>query len=351
MNKPIKELYENAPFPAATVDKNSYITWANARAKEKYPALFLRDGLRSLARFSDERELIGRLVKENVGATVRLRGTELAFTFTPLPEKGKEMLLTLSEGVKEPTDLGGGLLVSAVPALRDTLSRLCETAETPTDKRLPASVSGRFGSFRKELAALTGTTDHMALYAALENGLQPELRIGNTSHYFSELLAACCRLLGDKAPATSVHGHGWIVTDYPLAERLLLMLLANALEHGDGETSVTVETDGELRVAVKNRLRGEDNPFTPEEWKTAFVSFTADAPNDRLGIGLTLSHEIAERLGGKLELSVEDGVFVAAAVLPSAPVEEPTPLKMKREADYLADRYGAVYAELMRFTE
>ena len=348
MNKSVKALYENAAFPAATVDANGYITWVNKKAKDAYPVLFARNGLRSLARFSEDREMISRLVEDGVGGSLVLRGQDLTLTFSPLPETGKELLLTAAKtnGNTAPDTLAS----PAVPAIRDILSRLNENAGIIAEaKRLPPKIEDGVDGLFSCCTELQNTVDHMALYAALTNGMQPAFGVCNTSAFFSELLSAVCRLLKENAPETEVRGHGWIVTDYTLASRLVLLLLANALEHGDGDIRVHVVSDRELAVTVTNRVRPENVPTGADELKRPFVSLVGENANDRLGIGLTLADRMASLLGGSLEISVADGVFTASVLLPSAGTEDPPTVQLKRETEYLADRYDPVHTELGRF--
>jgi len=348
LNKAIKALYEKVPFPVATVDKNAYITWANDAAKKRYPVLLSREGLRSAARFAEEREKLSRLVKENRGASFCLRQEEaLLFTFTPLPEGGKELLLTVSD--KPEANTPGGLLAVAVPHLREEVEHLFAGADNLFGgRKMSPAVQKNVTALCELLAELTNSVDHMELYQGLAD-YAPSYAIGNTAGYFRELLDAVCRLLGENAPKTSVKGHGWIVTDYPLITRMLLLLLANALEHGAGEAAVTLHTDEELSITVTNRLRQDVTFPAVDELTRDYVSVTNGDVNHRLGIGLPLVKKIVSLLGGSLTLAAENGRFTVSAVLPSAKIENPVPCGMKSAEEYLSARYGMLYTELGKF--
>ena len=355
MNKDIKEMYEQARYPAALVDANSYILWANSAARETYPELFRRDGLRKLARFSDERTLISRLVRNGIGATLRPRQigyTNLQLTFTPLPDTGKEMLLTVSADKKYApcsAGFGAGIVACAAPAVRDAVAQVCDNIDLArgSDAENARKALNRALSCCSELVS---TVDHMEMFAKLSSGGTPDFTVCDTAEYFSGLIDGVSRMLKTPRLTYNVKDGERLVIDHELMGRALLMLIANALEHGDGEISVNVTADeGELLMSVSNGLKYDGAPSQDDVVKPYF-SFTEDAAgNDRIGIGLTVVDLAAKAHGGSIEVSSKEGKFEVSVRVPSSRTDKAPDAVMRTEQQYIADRFSPISVEMEKY--
>lgn len=101
--------------------------------------------------------------------------------------------------------------------------------------------------------------------------------------------------------------------------QILRNLLTNAERYGGPEVGVTISGgDGSISVSVT-----DNGPGIPQEqWETVFEPYQrANDAGDRtesVGIGLTISRQLAERMGGALEYRYEDGLSIFTLTLRAA---------------------------------
>ena len=114
------------------------------------------------------------------------------------------------------------------------------------------------------------------------------------------------------------------------AEKLRIVLrnlFANAVEHGDARGSVEIET-GAAGNRARLRVANSGCAIAPEEAALVFDRFwRGDAARSgggaHCGLGLSLSREIVQRIGGSIEARVEEGGrFVVELSLPAVAGEE-----------------------------
>lgn len=354
-DKTIRELYEKAEYPVATVDANAYITWANTYAKENYPELFRRDGLRLLARFSDERLQIGRLVRNGIGATFRPKQigySDLQFTLTPLPQTGKEMMLTLSADKKNGSGdirFGGGMIECTAPALRAAVSKVCENidlarAGVETERYMSKAIAN--------CGELLGGISRLETYSFLSTGGTPYMTKSDTGRYFREMAAAIDRVLKENAPEWEITGEGELIMDHKLISQVLLMLIANALEHGKGDMRAKISvTEERLILNVSNLLREGESTDTENAVKP-FVSISSEeTPNDRAGLGLSIARLAARTHHGSMDVECKDGRFAVILEIPNTKRRWPERAAVMSADEYISDRFSPVFLELNRYIQ
>ncbi len=127
-----------------------------------------------------------------------------------------------------------------------------------------------------------------------------------------------------------------LVTDPLRLEQILRNLLSNALKFTErGEVSLRAGLRGEGQVALEVRDTGIG--ISPEQQELIFEAFRqADGSTQRKyggsGLGLTISRELARRLGGEITVDSEPGKGSTFTLLlplsPPAAVEAPTPLEL-----------------------
>lgn len=124
----------------------------------------------------------------------------------------------------------------------------------------------------------------------------------------------------DGADRVIVETDGSLVATYPRSLALALRnLLKNALDASpaDGTVVVAIHRDGHgTRLAVRDRGTGMSTDLLA---RVGEPFFTTRANGRGMGLGVFLSRAIAERLGGRLELSSTTGVGTSATLhIPSA---------------------------------
>lgn len=223
----------------------------------------------------------------------------------------------------------------SVPALRDIVARLCVNLDSIRAGciNLPSSASVALDQATRCCSELICASDHLALYAELSGGRQPNFSICDTSAYFRELLDAVRRLLGTRAPQMEIRGHHSVLIDHDMVGRILLLLIANGLEHGDGDLSVSILlSPEEMTLTVSNHISAEAHG------KTAGI-----------GLGLTLVDMVASLHHGTCTVSDQDDHFVVVVTLPSAHGEEVSSISVRTETQYLTDRFSMVYLEMDKY--
>ena len=123
-------------------------------------------------------------------------------------------------------------------------------------------------------------------------------------------------------------GGCYVRADQQRARQVLINLLSNAVKYNRPEGTVTVRAvavEPDIRVDVVDTGRG----LSKEEQKRLFVPFERlDAARDGIegtGLGLALSRELVERMGGRLQLESVPGVGSTFSVL--LPTVEPAALE------------------------
>lgn len=140
------------------------------------------------------------------------------------------------------------------------------------------------------------------------------------------------------AAAAAVAAHGWgevvdviadsevvIQTDRRRLDRILVNLLANALDHGGGSARVVVAgTDEEARITVSDRGPGISAADLPHIFERYFKGSSHRSVRSRAsggsGLGLSIASESAQLLGGTIDAVSEPGRGASfTVVLPTEP--------------------------------
>ncbi len=340
MNDAAKKLYQKASFSVATVTRDGRVSWCNNAMHRDFPDLLKPGGLASYIRFAENWEQLAQSVEDNVPLTLTIfyNGSPLSLYFSPMPEKGEELLLTITRLPVSSSSVNPSswrLTAQSVPVMQDIVSRLCMNLDSIrsgiSDLSSPASVALEQAS--RCCSELLCEADRLALFNDLSCGRQPLFTHCNTANYFSELLNAVCRLLGEKAPRIDIRGRHDVTIDHELVGRSLLILISNGLEHDTGDLSVSLllESD-ELTATVSNRIQEE----TPEE---AFPD----------GLGFTLVHAVTDLHRGTFSTHCRNGRFTAVMTLPSC-TDTPSDVEVHSQTHYLTDRFSPVYLEMDKFT-
>lgn len=98
--------------------------------------------------------------------------------------------------------------------------------------------------------------------------------------------------------------------------QILRNLLTNAERYGGPNVQVTVSRDDRgVEIAVLD----DGGELAPEEWESIFQLYhrAHDGGHESLGIGLAVSRQLAELMGGTLEYARENGLSVFRLSLPS----------------------------------
>ena len=146
------------------------------------------------------------------------------------------------------------------------------------------------------------------------------------------------RLSGRFSPHLPPH----IVTDAKRLRQILLNLLSNAIRYTrHGEVALSVSALPDVTDEAKSWLRFEVTDtglgLTPEEMARIFAPFEQATPAGKasqgLGLGLSISQRLAERLGGSIQVESTPGVgsrfwFDIPCVCP----QEPGPMEAERRA-------------------
>ncbi|HWF53246.1 MAG TPA: HAMP domain-containing sensor histidine kinase [Solirubrobacteraceae bacterium] len=116
------------------------------------------------------------------------------------------------------------------------------------------------------------------------------------------------RARGVRAGLEEARASIWALGDPGSVARILRILLDNAVRVSPSGTEVTVELDGEPvpRMSVRDRGPGVDEA----ERELIFERFhrgRATGGDAGFGLGLAIGRELAERMGGTLELDAPDG--------------------------------------------
>lgn len=133
--------------------------------------------------------------------------------------------------------------------------------------------------------------------------------LGFYGQFSSRGITPCVEI--DERPA-------YICGNAEAVRRILQNILKNALEHGTEEIALSLRPEGgEMVFQCENKCKNPDEI----DISGVFTRFYKADPARRdtsTGLGLTIARELAERLGGRLEASLEGDVFRITAVFSMA---------------------------------
>lgn len=141
----------------------------------------------------------------------------------------------------------------------------------------------------------------------------------------SQVEAALASLGSDSLSTVEVvGGPGRAWADPTRTRQIIRNLLTNALRYGGDEVVVSAESDGDLTLlTVWDNGAGLD----ASEWERIFEPYERahDRPSQpsSIGLGLTVSRQLARLMGGELSYRVDDGGSIFELRLPSGPESEP----------------------------
>lgn len=99
-------------------------------------------------------------------------------------------------------------------------------------------------------------------------------------------------------------------------KRMLSNILKNAILHGSGNISITYKTgNGRVEFICKNKV---DNPWEIDISQVFDRFYKADAARTKgsTGLGLSVAKELAGRMEGEINASVENDMFIIKFVMP-----------------------------------
>lgn len=250
----------------------------------------------------------GTCFKNEAGVTVRMTGTCQDITARRQADEDKEVLLSF-----------------AAHELRSPLSTVMGYS-----KLIEASIAkdpDRFDQMTREgIAAIVEESKRMAdvinyfLDLARAETRPSHLDVENVD--LKELLAREVERVALEAPEATIEAHlpdepVPVQTEVRRVEQIVSNLLANAVKYGGSPPVVQLTctlAPGEIVITVK-----DNGPGIPEEQRAhIFQRFFrgANASEKGLGIGLYLSRQFAEQLGGGLELLDGEGGAAFRLTLP-----------------------------------
>ncbi len=103
----------------------------------------------------------------------------------------------------------------------------------------------------------------------------------------------------------------WRDLDPGALNRVFSNILSNALKYADGDLTVTMTEDG--TITFSNHAPGLD-ALTVARLFDRF--YTVENSRNSTGLGLSIARILTERMGGRLEASLEDGVLSIQMALP-----------------------------------
>jgi signal transduction histidine kinase len=116
-----------------------------------------------------------------------------------------------------------------------------------------------------------------------------------------------------------------VLADSLRLRQIVRNLLTNAIRHGGAQIDVRIRRDDETGYVV---VADNGSGFDPDEVDTLFEPYGrsrhTDTRNGSIGLGLTVSRQLARRMGGDLTADRVDGLTVFQLSLPVAPTPEPS---------------------------
>lgn len=184
---------------------------------------------------------------------------------------------------------------------RNALSTILGYLRLATRQTLPDEAVGRIRAAEREASLLSGSVDSLLRFAR-------PMRLERGSVELRELLASLITRLTEQQPIEiALRGEPVEVTGDGNALRTAFEnLLRNAAESvgrkGSGSIDVAIESDGDVRVVIRDEGIG----FDPADVPRLLVPFQSDRP-DGIGLGLPLARKIVVLHGGALEMTGEPG--------------------------------------------
>jgi signal transduction histidine kinase len=152
------------------------------------------------------------------------------------------------------------------------------------------------------VSRLTRLNQSLLLLVKIENRLVEDNREINLKTAIEELLIQFEEIFHDKGLTVDFELEDKMVNASPyLIDILLNNLLSNAIRHNHKAGKISIRLDGE-KLVVQNT--GEAAPLQPD---MIFKRFHKASGSEGSGLGLTISKQICENLGFKLEYSFESG--------------------------------------------
>jgi PAS domain S-box-containing protein len=162
-----------------------------------------------------------------------------------------------------------------------------------------------------EAARLSQITEEVLLASQLDRG---ELHVERAAVDVGEVVRAAVHTIRSQLDASTpievdVGDHVVASGDADRIQQVLVNLLDNAAKYGSAPVKVSAEsTNGLVRIAVSDAGPG----IHPADRDRIFEKFyRADSPRSRAargtGLGLYISRELAQRMGGRLALASEPG--------------------------------------------
>jgi two-component system, NtrC family, sensor kinase len=186
---------------------------------------------------------------------------------------------------------------------------LPDTAAQPWERAL-----SRVRETHGGLARIQGLVLKLRTFARLDEG---ERKHASVSESIASVLTILGHRLGEGVVVESTFGEPDIVDCYPvLLNQAVLNLLTNALDAIDavgGRGTVTISTaarDGTFEVVVSDTGCGIPDALRPRVFDPFF---TTKPVGQGTGLGLSITYAIAERHGGRIELSARAGGGTIAA--------------------------------------
>lgn len=234
---------------------------------------------------------------------------ELAATF----DRMRERLRSLDVARRE-------FIANASHELRTPIFALGGALELLAEEEMDAATREEFiGSMREQMARLTKLADELLDLSRLDAG---KLRIEAVP---VDLARVATELVTELGPAAQRSGHALELRPVPATalgdeERIRQVgraLIENAVRHTPAGTRVVVGTGGAaggvwLSVA-------DDGPGIPSEHRGRIFERFYRVEGGRAsgsGLGLAIAGELAERMGGRIELTSASGRTVFTLVLP-----------------------------------
>ena len=231
--------------------------------------------------------------------------------FQRLVDMFNEMTVRLEKSF----DLTRRFSADASHELKTPLARLKMELEVALKEAEPESKEQvTYSNLLDEMARLSGIVDKLTLLSSSDAGkLELSLEAVNVSEMLENVVEDCEALSGGGRLERRIAGDICIEADRVLLEQALQNLCGNALKYGDssGVVRVSLSEEGSLkRIEIANE--GEAIPGA--EWERLFERFYQRdlSRSDRVGgvgLGLSLSREIARAHGGDLKLVRSDGVW------------------------------------------
>lgn len=231
--------------------------------------------------------------------------------FQRLVDMFNEMTVRLEKSF----DLARRFSADASHELKTPLARLKMELEVALKEAEPESKEQvTYSNLLDEMSRLSGIVDKLTLLSSSDAGkLELSLETVNVSEMLENVVEDCEAMSGGVRLERRIAGDIRIEADGVLLEQALQNLCGNALKYGDpsGVVRVSLSEEGSLkRIEIANE--GEAIPGA--EWERLFERFyQCDlSRSDRVGgvgLGLSLSREIARAHGGDLKLVRSDGVW------------------------------------------